>query len=280
MAQKVLNSDEKRIIAMPKLLNSRLIITCIFSVIALTLYIAGFFNFPALCLIVAGALWNFFADINSCFAFILSLVVGLLYGMFAYMEGMYMNAILYTAFYIPMQFITWITNLDNKDMSIKNDKRLFKKGFVYEYVAMLLVLVCLAVLCYFNPFMTLSVLDAVTACLLGFSAMLQSYMFREYYYIRPFAVLSAILLWVAVILINGFSMICFVMIILYLMYLTNDLMTTSYWRFTVNVVEPEEVEEQGDNGSKTIEKEKIEEYKKLVEQENNKNSTDGGNVTA
>ena len=146
----------------------------------------------------------------------MALIVGLIYGMFAYMEGLYMNAILYTVFYIPMQFITWITNIDKKDMSINGDKRLFNKGFVYEYVAFILVAISLGVLCYINNEITISVLDAVTACLLGFSAILQSYMFREYYYIRPFAVLSSILLWVAVILINGFTMISFVMIILYL----------------------------------------------------------------
>ena len=280
MAQKILNSDQKRIIAMPKLLNSRLIITCIFSVMALTLYLAGFFNFPAVCLIVAGALWNFFADINSFFAFLMALVVGFIYGMFAFIEGLYMNAILYTAFYIPMQFITWISNIDKEDMSIDGDKRLFKKGFVYEYVALLLVVVSLAVLCYFNNEITISVLDAVTACLLGFSAVLQSYMFREYYYVRPFAVLAAILLWLAVVLINGFTMISFTMIILYLMYLANDLLTSACWRMTVNVVETEEVEGHDDNGAKILEKNKIEEYKKLMEEENKKNSSKDDSLMA
>lgn len=278
MGQKILNSDEKRIIAMPKLLNSRLIITCIFSVVAVTLYIAGFFNFPALVLIIGGALWNFFVDINTMVSFLLSLVVCLIYGMFAYMEGLYMNAFLYVAFYIPMQFVTWLTNLNNKDISIKNDKRLFKHGFIFEYVMLLVVVVALAILCYFNNSMTISVLDALTACLLGFSALLQSFMFREYYYIRPFAVLSAILLWVSVILINGFSMISCTMVVLYLMYLTNDLLTSAYWKFTVDIIEPEEIERNEENGSKVMEEKKLEEYKKLMEEENKEDKN--GNVTA
>ena len=281
MGKKLLNSDQKRVRAMPGLLNSRLIITCIFSLIALTFYLGGFLNFPALCLIVAGALWNFFTDINTFISFMLSLVVCFIYAMFSILEGLYMNALLYVAFYIPLQFVVWINNLDSYDMSIKKDKRLFKKGFLYEYIALIVVLVSLSVLCYFNSEITLTVFDALTACILGFSAFLQSYMYREYYLIRPMAVLMALLLWVLVIFVNGFSMISFTMIVLYLMYLTNDLLTSAFWKITVDVVEPEELELVTSEGKKVLESERIEEYKKLVELENkNDKNSKGGGVTA
>ena len=163
--------------------------------------------------------------------------------------------------------------------TVKNRKSQNKKNNSFFYmIALIVVLVSLSVLCYFNSEITLTVFDSLTACILGFSAFLQSYMYREYYLIRPMAVLMALLLWVLVIFVNGFSMISFTMIVLYLMYLTNDLLTSAFWKITVDVVEPEELELVTSEGKKVLESERIEEYKKLVELENKNDKNSKGAV--
>ena len=68
--------------------------------------------------------------------------------------------------------------------------------------------------------------------------------------------------------------------IYYVMYLTNDLITSIYWKVTVDKLEPEEVEVIGDKGSKKLEKERLKEYEELVRLENKNKNDKGGSVTA
>ena len=160
------------------LFDAKLTITCLFSLIALTLYLLNYINFPAVCLIFLGAVWNFFVDINTLFAFLLSILVGFLFAMFAIIDGLYANAVLYVLYYIPLQFVIWLTNPKGRDMSIKKDKKLSKDNLYYICVAFILgfaVVVAVAV-CMENEILLF--FDAFSACMLGLSAYLQSYMYR------------------------------------------------------------------------------------------------------
>lgn len=256
---------------------TKLFVSLLFSFVALYLNLLGLINFGCFLLIIFGAFWNFFVDINTYWALVLCLLVSFIYSIFAAAEGFYVNAILYVMVYIPMQFITWITNIDNKDMSIEKDKRLDGNAIFY---------VCLFVFFFFSlgfmfamshEFELLAILDTVTACLLCLSAFFQSFMYREYYIIRPIAVLSAIILWSFAIVLNGLSAVSLTLVILYSMYLIMDIANIIYWIKTVPVLDKEVIENITEDGDKELDKEeviKIQEEVEKVLQEEQKNKKD------
>lgn len=253
--------DYEKINKQSKLLfNARLIITCFACLIALTLYLLNLLYLPVLCLILLGAIWNFFVDINTFIAFLLSVVVGMLFAMLSIIEGLYANALLYVLFYIPLQFVVWINNPKEFDSTIKIDKKLSKTVVYY---------ICLAFLSAFSIVSTLIInleqemlifFDVFSACLLGLSAFLQSYRYREYYSVRILAVIISIVLWISVLHIVYFSMIAVGMIILYSMYLLADVVTLiSYIRSRVPY-DKEAVEQLDEKSKKKLVREKIKEY--------------------
>lgn len=259
---KTLSVEEKRAKVAPSLFLARLIISSVFITVALTLYLLSFINFPALCLITAGALWNFFVDINTFLAFLLSIVVGMLYAMFSIIDGLYVNALLYTLYYIPLQFIVWIMNLDETDMSIKKDKKLSGNSVCYVLVVFVFSVVCCFAFALLQENQVLPMFDAISASMLGLSAFLQCLMYREYYFVRPIALVLALFLWAYVIFINGLSMGALTMILLYSMYFILDMLSLYYYLKTIPASDREAIEEIDNEGRKTLINERIKLYHK------------------
>ncbi len=260
----------------PKLFNYKLYATSFFCLLALTLYLLNFLHFPALCLILFGALWNFFVDINTFLAFVLSILVGLLFSMLAIIDGLYVNAILYTLYYIPLQFIVWITNPKERDMSIKKDKKLSLNTIYYICIVFVLAFsVGFAIAININNEILL-LFDAIAACMLGLSAFLQSYMYREYYVVRIVAVAMSIILWAVVYNVHVFSMGAIGMIILYSMYLVVDILSYIFWIKSSEAYDKEAVEELSEDGKKKLVQQKVEEYNKLLKEVQNGSGNDEG----
>ena len=249
---------------------TKLFVSLFFSFVALYLNLLGYINIACFFLIIFGAYWNFFVDINTFWSLLLCLLVCFLYSMFAAAEGLFVNAILYVMLYIPLQFVTWIVNIENKDMSIEKDKKMDGTAIFY---------VCLFFFFFFSlgfmfamshEFQILAVMDTFTACLLSLSAFFQSFMYREYYIIRPVAVLSAIILWVLVLILNGVTMVPITMIILYAMYLVMDIANIVYWIKTVPVVDKEVIENITEEGEKELDKEEVIKIQEAVDETNKK----------
>jgi len=242
----------------------RFIVTTLFALAGLTLYLLNFINFPAFALIILGALWNFFVDINSILAFLLCLAVCLIYSMFAIINGVYISAFLYIFFYVPMQFTVCVVYGKEKDMSIKKDKKLGAEASYYICIIMVLAFMVLFAIALNEEYQILPFLDALVACLLGLSAYLQSFMFREYYWVRFVALALAIVLWIMVAITIGVSVGALAMILLYLMYLILDIISMVFWFKTNEVYDKEAVEEIDEEGNKSLVKEKVEEYNELI----------------
>lgn len=268
-------TKEKRENISYKLYDVKLSITCAFTAIALTMYLIGLINVPAVILILAGALWNFFVDINTMLSFLLSLAVGFLFAFFAIKDGLYVNALLYTAFYIPLQFIVWITNLKTKDMSIKYDKKMTGSKIYYAIVAFVVCFVGLFAFAVITNRQVLPLFDSFACCLLGLSAVLQSYMYREYYFIRPFAILVSILLWTFTMLLNGVTVGSITVLTLYVMYFGMDLISMIFWIKTMPSQDKEAVEKIDSEGHKMLVKEKIDEYNEYVHKSDDKKDQGG-----
>lgn len=256
---------------------TKLFVSLLFSFVALYLNLLGFINFACLLLIVFGAFWNFFVDINTYLALVLCLLVSVIYGMFSAAEGFYVNAILYVMAYIPMQFITWITNIDNKDMSIEKDKKLDGNAIFYVSLFIFFFFSLGFMFALSHEYELLAIFDTVTACLLCLSAFFQSFMYREYYIIRPIAIISAIILWSFAIVLNGFSAVSLTMVILYSMYLIMDIANIIYWIKTVPILDKEVIENITEEGEKELDKEeviKIQEEVEKINKEDQKNKKD------
>lgn len=263
---KIFESKQRKIEKYSKdLFMCRFIVTTLFALAGLTLYLLNFINFPALALIILGALWNFFVDINSMLAFFMCLAVCSIYSLFAIMNGVYISAFLYICFYIPMQFSAWMIYSKEKDISIKKDKKLSAEASYYIIVIMVLVLAITFAFALGGEYQILPLFDSIVACLLGLSAYLQVFMFREYYNIRFIALFSAIILWILVAIINGVTMGALAIILMYFMYLILDIIAMIYWHKTNEVYDKDAIEEIDDEGNKSLVKEKVEEYKELIE---------------
>ncbi len=250
-----LESDRK------KLFFFRLIVSCVCLAVAFSLYFSGLINFAGVMLIIMGALWNFFVDINSLWAFLLSLGVGAIYSMFAVIEGLYINAILYMFFYIPLQFYIWIRYAGRKDMSIKRNRGLSPSQVYYYVIGFILVCACTFAISLNFETQTLNLFDAVSACLLGTCACLQTFMYREYYFVRPVALIVALELWIFAIVENGLSMGAVAMLVLYTMYLIIDAYTMYFW---LGLTKRKEKQKLGNIVEEGVLLQKLEEYNNLT----------------
>jgi len=106
--------------------------------------------------------------------------------------------------------------------------------------------------------------DAFSACMLGLSAFLQSYMYREYYSVRIVAVILSIILWCLALKTLIFSMNAIGIIILYSMYLIVDILSVISWARASVPFDKDFVEEIDEKSRKKLVQEKVEEYNKLL----------------
>lgn len=267
--EEILESEiEKKNKAKEKLFMFRLVYTCFFVALALTLYFMHDINLPGVLLILCGALWNFFVDINSFMAFILSLIVGVLFASFAVINGLYINAILYVFYYVPLQFYIYLKYMNAKDMSIKRNKKLSGQNIYYIFVTFIVVFGCCFAISLLPEYPTMPIFDAMSACLLGLSAYLQTMMYREYYIVRPISLLASIALWIFIAQTNGASSGTLSIILLYVMYLLLDLLSLYYWW---EVTEPSTDRTLANED--TINK-KLSEYEKISNKNKKESSSD------
>lgn len=225
--------DEKLRSRKKELFFVKLVTTSLFMAIGLSFYFYQMLNLPSLLLIFCGAMWNFFVDINTLCAFILSVVVGFIYSSFAMAEGLYVNSYLYLFFYVPLQFVVWVRYMNNKDITFKRNKKLSPTQSYYIVILFMLLMVSTFALGLLEQNEILPAFDAITACLLGLSACLQSFGYREYFMVRPISILFVLELWFYTILNNGIDYMSLGCIILYLMYFVIDAFTMYLWYFSL-----------------------------------------------
>ena len=106
--------------------------------------------------------------------------------------------------------------------------------------------------------------DTITACMLGLSAFLQSYMYREYYLVRIVSVAMSAVLWGVVFSVQVFSMGALGIVLLYLMYLFVDVASYIFWIKSSVPYDKDFVEELDEHGRKKLVQEKTEEYNKSL----------------
>lgn len=217
-----MSSQPSKIAMSPeKLFLVKLIMLCLFSAFALTLCFLNIISVPCLVMIVAGGLWNFFGKINSYFGFALCLITSTIAGLLCIGIGLYSNAVLYLIFYIALQIVVLVLNMKGNTIFVRY-KRLDPRESYFISLSFLLFAVSGFAISLCQNNMIIPAIDSVSATLLALSAYLHSRNFKEYYVIRPIALLLEIGMF-AYLLSIGFvtsSVIAFVF--LYSMYFVLD----------------------------------------------------------
>lgn len=207
----------------PRHFSLRLTLSAFFVAVGLALYFAKLINIAGVCLIFAGIFWNFFTTINTLVSFIMSIVVGVIYALFAVNEGLYVNAFLYTMFYIGMQMSMWLLYTGQGSEGII-EYRSLRGLHIYRLVLafLLSVMICFA-MAVVTPGEKFLFFDVAVACALGLSAYLESLRYREYFVVRPIALALAIALFAYIAATRGASTGVIAILVLYSSYLVLDI---------------------------------------------------------
>lgn len=204
-----------------KLFFVKLMLSCFSLVIALTLYFIGIINFACLALVFAGVLWNFFAKINSFVGFGLCLMTCVLCGLQCIGIGIYAHAVLYLVFYVILELVVLILNLKGNTIFVRY-KNLSARESYYIVMAILIFFMCGFSISLCQNNMIIPAIDAVCASMLALSAYLHSRNFREYYVIRPVALVLTISMFAYLVSIGISNTTTISLLLLYVIYFVLD----------------------------------------------------------
>lgn len=204
-----------------KLFLVKLMIFCLLSAFALTLCFLNIVSIPCFIMIIAGGLWNFFGKINSYFGFSLCLITSIIAGLLCISIGLYSNAILHLFFYIILQLFVLILNMKGNTIFVRYKRLNPRESYFVSLVFLLFAVSGFAIsLCQNN--MIIPAIDSVSATLLALSAYLHSRNFKEYYVIRPIALIMEIGMFVYLLAIGVVTSSVIAFVFLYSMYFVLD----------------------------------------------------------
>jgi len=247
-----------------KFTGSKVFISALSLAIGLTLVFAGFETVAPFVLLLLGVCWNFFCDFNSWVAFVFGFCNSFLFAIFAYQTGLYMSGNLYVLFYIPLQFIVCLTMKHKKNFIINKDKTMSitKEFEVFGISVFAFVLFGMAGSTMEGQLYPW--LDSLCAVMLGLSAYLQSYSYKEYFFVRIMALTLNIGLWIVVGVNYGFGLGMLSIILMYITYLIYAIVQFVEWYRTFYVKhEPSDSGEEFDKETRKIIDKKVEEYNKV-----------------
>ena len=174
----------------------KLMLTSIISAFGLFFTISGMCNIYGFILLEIGMLWNFYTKLNKFSALVLSVIVAMLYFIFAAEFAVYANGLIYFGCYLTLQLIASTKNYDEGDfIQIK------KKITDFNKVLLVIFFSCVFIFLFLFDTTTGSrfiVLDSLSAALLVCSALLRNERYVEYYVFRFFALATSITLWIIV----------------------------------------------------------------------------------
>lgn len=205
-----------------KLFAVKLMLLCVSLVFATTIYFIGIINFPCLLLIYFGALWNFFAKINSFLGLFLCLGTCVIFGFESISVGLYAHAVLYLIFYVALELFVLILDLKGNTIFMRY-KNLSARESYFIVLSMFLFFMCGFAVSLLQNNMIFPAVDAVCSSLLALSAYLHSRHYREYYVIRPVALVLTVSMFSYIIAIGFSNSALISMLFLYVTYLALDI---------------------------------------------------------
>lgn len=235
-----------------------------FTITAIVLLSLSYINWIGFALLELGMIWNLFLGLKNKFSIVLAVAVAFLYFVFTAIYGLYANALVYIACYIPFQLIASIT----KDYSEGDFVQIRKKMTDYNKILFVMVFGILFVALslfdvgYGSRFVAF---DGLSATLLVCSAVLRNERYLEYYIFRFVALVTSIYLWISVAIEFG-ATIVIPIIMMYAAYFIFDAVSVIWQHKTyINEYMIESKKYKEIENSKKV-KEKLEVYKKATEE--------------
>lgn len=195
----------------------KLVLLCLSLSVATTLYLIGIIDFACLLLVYFGGVWNYFAKINSYFGFGLCVLTSVFFGLECISVGLYAHSILYFVFYLALGFVVFLLNLKGNTIFVRYKKLSNKESYI------IIALFCVLFVAGFagallSHNMLVPAMDIVCSSMLALSAYLHSRNYREYYVVRPIALVATILMFAYLIAINIINSAIITMLLIYIMY--------------------------------------------------------------
>lgn len=204
-----------------KLLMIKVSLLSLATALAVTLYLLEVIDVLGLLLIIFGGIWNTLSSNNNLFALLLCIVTSVLAGIININEGLYANALTYLVFYIVLGFAVTLFNMNGNTELVRYKKASGTEAYYIVLSFLIFLAICFAVAV--STAGEVSPLgDAIVAVMLALSAYTHARNLREYYIIRPFALVMAIALTSFLIALNGASRGLVALLFIYLLYFVID----------------------------------------------------------
>ncbi len=202
-----------------KFVMLKVLISAIFCAVGLFFVLSGQDNILGLIVLVLGALWNIFLPLNNFYSLAISIMIGIVYAIVCINIGLVANAFLYLVYYVPMQYYAChrLVCTDIVHSRVLSTKQSVLFMFYY-------VLFFIGVYMFSTSYTTsyLCLLDALSATMLAFSALLRNLRTADYFIIRLIALLLSILLWALISSASAFYPGALCVVIMYTMYFVYD----------------------------------------------------------
>ena len=197
----------------------KLLLVSIYAVAGIILLCCGVIGWAGLLLLVLGMIWNVYLKLEKWLSYAFSIAVGVLYFYFAVTFNVFANALIYVAFYIPLQLIA--ISKDYSEGSFVQIRKGMTASNRLLFFAFFLLTSSILILFSSNSGGRFVIIDAFAATFLLCSALLRNERYLEYYWFRMLALALSILLWILVIVEYG-DLSALAIVLMYSSYLVFD----------------------------------------------------------
>ena len=214
----------------------KVVLSAIFVALAIFMFLIGADTLIGVIVLLIGIVWNLFVPPNSNAGFVFSIIMGIVYALASYGLGLVANAFLYLVYYVPMQFLA----CKNKgETFIFKDKTLSTNQSVFVLVYYILFFVGVYAFSKSISGSGLCLLDSIAATLLAISAFARNLRIRAYYGIRLCALAVSIFMWALIVSGSVLYPGAVGILLMYVIYLVNDVVTCAYEKRAYNSEELE-----------------------------------------
>lgn len=222
-------------------MSFKVIISSVFLAVSIFLYLIGQESIIGVFVLFAGIVWNIFLPIKNMYSIVMSIIMGILYGLVCHSMGLVANAFLYLVYYVPMQCMM----CRNKEEGyILQNKQLTESQSLFVLVYYVLFFVGIYVFSSSIKNSWMCFMDSMTASLLAVSALCRNLRIKDYYKARLIALAASIFMW---------SLICSSTVIyagaasvllMYVMYFVYEIGSIIYEKRHYNTVEMQQLQER------------------------------------
>lgn len=208
-----------------RFLYARVLISAIFMAVSIFLTALAKETILGPLVLFIGIVWNLFLPLSNKYSLVISIMMGICYGLICVSIGLVANAFLYLAYYVPMQYMACRTSgetyiLKNKEFSQRESLFIlfyYVLFFVGVYIFSSIVnktLICL--------------IDSASATLLAISALARNSRVKSYYKIRFIALIVSIFMWALIVSSSVDYSGAWSMLLMYIMYFCYEVASVIY----------------------------------------------------